>query len=1246
MTAALGPAMNPAQSNSLPTSVVSVPQAAQVASAQASKRQGSPLRADLLNSANKALKLAEGVSGAVPVVGSFIGAVAKVGLTMVEMVQAMDTNDEAAERLGTHICRLSSVVERVSNQARQTNGSETTSGMDDLQRTLGDIQYQIEHFQSQATVKKFWRSSDHCGSLNALQEKIRAALEEIQMGQLQVAGESKHFASGSRTALVSPVEPLATQIELINVPSDNETIQSKHRHLLDRLGDGKYGARGEIIEDATCLSGTRVNILGRIDSWIRGGPNSERVLWIRGMAGRGKSTIASTVAHSWKGRACCAIYHFRRGQNISNASLVCALARQLAKSLDPELRKAILSTVEEKDDIINQRLDEQFDALFTSSLRKLKAKPVPILIVVDALDECDSVDYAVSFVKLIDRHSASLPDNLKFLLTSRPEAPLLRALEPRKWQAESLDSIDDTDTDADIERFLRHSLLQVKREHDIEGEWPAPADILRLVQMSQGLFQWARTVVKYINDGSPTDQLGELLGSPILWSGVDELYTQILSRALERARQHVAKESLFLSLLGTLVATPYPVSMEVIAFLHAEHDLIKGKTPESVFNFLRRGVLADLNSLLFVPMSPSEPIRLMHTSIRDLLVDRERCRGQPYSVDLARNHRWLATACMRQMNRNLRENPCNLKDLSKPISEIRDVVEHEVSKGIQYCCRSWSIHLTKGQQAPEPGAENRLPLGLEFKLFSEAKIIFWLEVMSLVECFDEAIMAAKRVHGWLLLWEHYSSHAKVHTIRSVQTSTWSSELWTRAVGSIVVSVAFSPDGAVLALGYNDGTIHFLDPHTGREVLEPLTGHSNTVWSVCFSSDGKLLASGSGDHTIRLWDPQTSRQLGEPLTSHSGTVYSVCFSPDGKLLASGSEDKTIRLWDPQTGNRVGEPLTGHSDTVRSVCFSPDGRLLASGSEDNTIRLWDPQTGSQVGEPLTGHGDTVRSVCFSPAGNLLASGSSDATIRLWDPQTGSQVGEPLTSHSGTVYSVCFSPDGKLVASGSHDDTIRLWDPQTGGQVGEPLTGHGSTVLSICFSPDGKLLASGSGDQTIRLWDPQPGSQVDEPLTGHSGPVYAVCFSPDGKLLASGSDDDTIRLWDPQTGSQVGEPLTGHSSTVLSVCFSPDGTRLASGSHDDTIRLWDPQTGGQLGEPLTGHSSTVLSVCFSPDGRLLASGSHEDTIRLWDPQTGSQVGELPTDRSGTVYSVCFSPDGKLLASGTGDGTIRLWNVQTSSQ
>ncbi|KAG9029331.1 hypothetical protein FS837_003594, partial [Tulasnella sp. UAMH 9824] len=176
------PDQSPPQSNQRPTS-------------KAGKQKGSSTRGEWLNSANKAFKIAEGASGALPVVGSYVGAVAKVGLTVVEMVQTMEGNDEAAERLGNHVWRLSNVLERVSKHSQGSEKTQTIDGMNELQhplkktfRELHSVQQQITELQAQRGMKKIWSSNDNAGSLKNLQEQVRASLEEIQVNISSVQG--------------------------------------------------------------------------------------------------------------------------------------------------------------------------------------------------------------------------------------------------------------------------------------------------------------------------------------------------------------------------------------------------------------------------------------------------------------------------------------------------------------------------------------------------------------------------------------------------------------------------------------------------------------------------------------------------------------------------------------------------------------------------------------------------------------------------------------------------------------------------------------------------------------------------------------------------------------------------------------------------------------------------------------------------------------------------------------------------
>ncbi|MEH2108185.1 NB-ARC domain-containing protein [Nostoc sp.] len=486
--------------------------------------------------------------------------------------------------------------------------------------------------------------------------------------------------------------------------------------------------------------------------------------------------------------------------------------------------------------------------------------------------------------------------------------------------------------------------------------------------------------------------------------------------------------------------------------------------------------------------------------------------------------------------------------------------------------------------------------------------------------------------SYLTIWQADLQNVKLHNVNFAHAHLAKS-VFADTLGGMF-SVAFSPNGKLIATGDTNGEIHLYQVANGEQLLT-CKGHSGWIWSVTFSPDGQIIASGCNDQTIKLWDASTGQCL-QTLKGYSNGFGLVAFSSDGRIIAGGSEDHTVKLWDVSTGQYL-RILEGHGNRVSSVAFSPkDHHILASSSDDQTVRLWDINTGRCI-MILQGHTGWVWSVAFSPDGYTLASSSHDKTLKLWDVGTGICL-QTLWGHLNWVHSVAFSPDGQTLASGSEDQTVRLWDVST-GQCFKKLQGHGCRVWSVAFSPDNCTVASVNDDQMVKLWDISTGRCL-KTLQGYSNRIWSVAFNSDGQILASGSNDQIVKLWDASTG-ECFKTLLGHKSRVTSVAFSPNSDILASGSEDQTVKLWDASTGKCL-KTLREHRNRITSVTFSPQGTILASSGDDQTVKLWDIDTGQCIRTFQ-GHTGWVWSVAFSPDGNYLASACHDQMVRLWDVST---
>jgi WD40 repeat protein/transcriptional regulator with XRE-family HTH domain len=536
----------------------------------------------------------------------------------------------------------------------------------------------------------------------------------------------------------------------------------------------------------------------------------------------------------------------------------------------------------------------------------------------------------------------------------------------------------------------------------------------------------------------------------------------------------------------------------------------------------------------------------------------------------------------------------------------------------------------------------------------------------------------------LNIWQAYLQGIDLQAV-NFSHSDLTSSVFTETF-NVIWSVAFSPDGKLLAAGGINGQVRFWRLQDGQQVLT-LAGHSDWVGSIAFSPNGKLFVSGSHDRTIKFWDLESGACL-RTIVAHDDMIWSIAISPDGRWLASAGKDHLVKIWEISNGRCFGI-LEGHTNWVNSVAFSPDGRLLASGSNDQSIKLWEVATGRCLQTIQTDH-DMFWSVAFSPDGSLVAGCGNRPTIGLWQVDSGKLLKELETEVQGSaVYSLAFSPDGQSLLSGSKNGTLCLCD--LNNEIPPKIwQGHNSLIRSVAFSPNGQLVASCGEEQTVKVWEVQTSlGECYRTLQGFSHRIGTVTFSPDGKQLASGGDEQLIRLWNTEiigpdkeiypcekkipwqtsfilslqfsrdgqwlvggsydwsvklwkVGSeQTPRTLRGEGGIVWGADFSPDSRLLASSDYTNRIKLWEVDS-GECYQVLEGHKQQIWSVVFSPDGRQLASSSDDQTIRLWDIASGACLAVLEGHK-GLVWKVAFSPDGKWLASASDDMTVRLWDIET---
>jgi hypothetical protein len=478
-----------------------------------------------------------------------------------------------------------------------------------------------------------------------------------------------------------------------------------------------------------CLENTRHNIVNDVMKWFADDSNeSKKVLWVHGLAGTGKSTLSNTIAEMMdKLHRLGAFFFFNRDMPQRNfATLIRTPAYRLAM-FDARFGATISRVVADNDNITEMHLESQFEKLLSANaLKSVEWSRGPILLIIDALDECGSQADRKILMQVLSKGFSDLPSFIRIMVVSRQEPDIQRALGSHSHLRQYPLDTGSMANNCDVLEFIRHRLEQIRINDGCLGDhWPGEDKINSLAKGAGGLFIWASTACLYIESGyAPSRRLSDLINkqpdanSSEPFAQLDSLYKTGLQSTVLWNDPSFCLDCC--NILGMILCARVPLSCSVIDTLLAPpHDTPSWKS------------VSHLRCVLHV--SETDQIRILHPSFHDYLS--ERCRGQPWSIDLEHHNKELALRCINLLDKELRENIC---DMTLPYLKRRNTLPEAIS----YACMSWIEHTCLISDDMDDIINRMYD-------FLVTHLLHWMEAMAILDSHDRTIQLIDNLMKWL-----------------------------------------------------------------------------------------------------------------------------------------------------------------------------------------------------------------------------------------------------------------------------------------------------------------------------------------------------------------------------------------------------------------------------------------------------------------------------------------------------------------
>ncbi|KAF9530768.1 hypothetical protein CPB83DRAFT_920844 [Crepidotus variabilis] len=435
-----------------------------------------------------------------------------------------------------------------------------------------------------------------------------------------------------------------------NVNSSSSWLELLASHCAhDALVDSK-----ERYDPPHCAPNTREAIQREIVDWINTLTLVGLVMWLNGSAGAGKSAITQTIAERIKNEATpSASFFFSRisgsPTRVNGDCLLPTIIYQLCQ-LIPEYRRSVMKKLKTDPSIFELSRSSQMAILFTKPLqrfsftqmlRNLRRRPIPIVIIIDGLDECRDSEVQCDLLRILADAAASVRRRpLRILIASRPEAHITRTFDQhprfREGGLRRINLDEDQDASMDILTLLRQGFHKIHREHPLrkylDPSWPTQDHLDFLVSKSSPQMMLASTAMSYIASPKhrPTDRLITVI----------TLLSKPTSSLSDRPLQRL--DSLYAFIFGSTEVENREILQAILGILHLS-SLKEFHLPPPTPAFIEKALglqpgdaylyLEPIISVIHLPEHPERPIRSLHASLFDFLLNPARSNELALNLD-------------------------------------------------------------------------------------------------------------------------------------------------------------------------------------------------------------------------------------------------------------------------------------------------------------------------------------------------------------------------------------------------------------------------------------------------------------------------------------------------------------------------------------------------------------------------------------------------------------------------------------